>query len=138
LLLLISAAGELMKQIALSLAAVLTVSTAASAQQAPVGPPANTIQEMGAALWSCWVPPPDTQNFQVTIRFSLKRSGEVLGKPMITYSTFNGTEQEQRIIIDRILASLEACTPVNITPALGGAIAGRILTMTFSSPSTQA
>ncbi|RDI60006.1 hypothetical protein [Microvirga subterranea] len=127
-----------MKQLAFGLTAVLLASTAAVAQQAPVGPPVNTLQEMGTALWSCWTPPPDTQNFQVTIRFSLKRSGEVLGKPMITYSTFNGTDEEQRIIMDRILASLDACTPVNLTPALGGAVAGRMLIMTFTSPSTKA
>ena len=127
-----------MKQLAFGLAAVLLASTAAVAQQAPAGPPVNTLQEMGTALWSCWTPPPDTQNFQVTIRFSLKRSGEVLGKPTITYSTFNGTNEEQRIIMDRILASLDACTPVNLTPALGGAVAGRMLIMTFTSPSTKA
>jgi hypothetical protein len=57
---------------------------------------------------------------------------------MITYSTFNGTLEEQRIIMDRILSALDACMPVNLTPALGGAIAGRLLTMTFTSPSTKA
>lgn len=127
-----------MKQLATGLAAVLLASTTCAAQQAPVGPQVNTLQEMGAALWSCWTPPPDTQNFQVTIRFSLKRNGDVLGKPMITYSTFNGTLEEQRIIMDRILSALDACMPVNLTPALGGAIAGRLLTMTFTSPSTKA
>lgn len=127
-----------MKQLAFGFVAVLLASTAAAAQKAPVGPPVDTLQEMGTALWSCWTPPPDTQNFQVTIRFSLKRNGEVLGRPMITYSTFNGTDEEQRIIMDRILASLDACTPVNLTPALGGAVAGRMLIMTFTSPSTKA
>ena len=101
------------------------------AQEKRAGPPANTLREMGAALWSCWFPPAGTQNFQVTIIFSFKRNGEVLGKPRITYSTFNGDVEEQRRIMGLILTSLEACTPVAVTPELGGAIAGRPFTMTF-------
>ena len=86
------------------------------AQEKRAGPPANTLREMGAALWSCWFPPAGTQNFQVTIIFSFKRNGEVLGKPRITYSTFNGDVEEQRRIMGLILTSLEACTPVAVTP----------------------
>ena len=73
------------------------------AQEKRAGPPANTLREMGAALWSCWFPPAGTQNFQVTIIFSFKRNGEVLGKPRITYSTFNGDVQEQQRIMGLIL-----------------------------------
>jgi hypothetical protein len=68
---------------------------------------------------------------------SFNRNGEVLGKPRITYSTFNGDRAEQMRIMGLILTSLEACTPVNVTPALGAAIAGRAFTMTFTSPSTE-
>ncbi len=57
------------------------------------------------------VPPRRTQNFQVTISFSFKRNGEVLGKPRITYSTFNGDVQEQKRIMGLILTSLEALHP---------------------------
>jgi hypothetical protein len=126
-----------MKQFVVGLAVALSTPSLGLAQQAPAGPPVNTLQEMGAALWSCWTPPPGTQNFEVTIRFSLKRSGDVLGKPRITFSTFNGDPQEQRLIMNMILSSLEMCTPVNVTPGLGAAVAGRILTMTFASPSTE-
>ncbi|MFC4174427.1 hypothetical protein ACFOYU_20645 [Microvirga sp. GCM10011540] len=127
-----------MKRFLVGLALSALGITSAISQQAPVGPPVNTIRKMGEALWSCWNPPPDTQNFQVTIRFSFKRNGEVLGKPRITYSTFNGDVEERKIIMSRILASLDACTPLNVTPELGGAIAGQIFTMTFTSPSTKA
>ena len=125
-----------MKRLVVGFALSLFAATASVAQQPPAGPPVNTLREMGVALWSCWSPPSGTQNFQVTVTFSFKRSGEVLGKPRITYSTFNGDVEEQKRIMGLVLSSLEACTPVNITPELGGAIAGQIFTMTFSSPST--
>jgi hypothetical protein len=126
-----------MKRFVAGLALTLLVIAPADAQEKPVGPPVNTLREMGAALWSCWFPPAGTQNFQVTIIFSFKRNGDVLGKPRITYSTFNGDVQEQKRIMGLILTSLEACTPVAVTPELGGAIAGRPFTMTFESPSTK-
>jgi ABC-type sugar transport system substrate-binding protein len=126
-----------MKRLVIGLAAAFLVLTPAAAQQPPARPQINTLREMGEALWSCWSPPPDTQNFQVTIRFSFKRDGQVLGKPRITYSTFNGDVSEQRIIMSKILDSLDECTPLNVTSELGGAIAGRIFTMTFTSPSTE-
>jgi hypothetical protein len=126
-----------MNYLVIVLASVLLGTSSSGAQQASVRSSVNTLEELGSALWSCWTPPPDTQNFQVTVRFSFKRTGEVLGTPRIAYSTFNGSEDEQRWIMQRILASLDACTPLNVTPALGGAIAGRIFTMTFTSPSTR-
>lgn len=126
-----------MKCLMTGAALALMAALPAHAQQAPMGPPVNTLQEMGAALWSCWFPPAGTQNFQVTISFSFKRNGDVLGKPRITYSTFNGYVEEQKRIMGLILSSLDACTPVAVTPTLGAAIAGRPFTMTFTSPSTK-
>jgi hypothetical protein len=110
--------------------AILTMPVAA--QAAPAGLPVNTLKEMGPALWACWRPPASVGNFQVTVVFALKRNGAVLGKPRITYATFNGNAEEQRRIMAAILDALEACTPVNVSDALGGAIAGRIFTMTFT------
>lgn len=94
-------------------------------------PEVNTLREIGPALYACWSPPAYTQNYQVTVIFSLKRSGEILGKPKITFSKFNGDTEEQKQILQSILQALDECTPLRVTPALGAAIAGRIFTMTF-------
>jgi len=109
----------------------LLVSTCDSALAGPI----NTLQEIGPALSACWNQPPGTQNFEVTVSFSLKRNGEVLGKPRITFSHFNGDRDEQKLILDSILQALDECTPLNLTPSLGGAVAGRIFTITFAPPS---
>ncbi len=103
-----------------------------AAHAAPPGPPVDTLDAMGRALSACWRPPEHVGRFRVTVTFALKRSGEVLGRPRITYSTFDGGSDERRLIVGAILQALDDCTPVNVTGALGGAIAGRIFTMTFA------
>jgi hypothetical protein len=111
------------------------LSVSAAGQGAPLRPPVNTLQEIGPALFACWRPPADAQNFEVTVRLSFKRSGEVLGKPMITFSRFNGELDDQKRILGAVLAGLAACTPLNLTPSFGEAIAGRIFTLRFTPPS---
>ncbi|MBM6594275.1 hypothetical protein [Microvirga pudoricolor] len=108
------------------------VSCLAAPAQAQTTGPANTLQDMRPALWACWQPPEGVSHFQVTVVFTLTRSGSVLGKPRITYSRFSGDADEQRRIMSAILGALDACTPVNVTDSLGGAIAGRPFTMTFT------
>src|SRR3954464_61358 len=104
-----------------------------SGQTAPP-PPINTLQEIGPALTACWKPPSAVQNYEVTIRLSFKRSGEVLGKPMITFSQFSGDTADQKRILASILAGLAECTPLNLSPGLGGAVAGRIFTLRYAPP----
>lgn len=109
-----------------------------SEQRPPSRAPINTLQEIGPALYACWKPPADVQSFEVTVRLSFKRDGEVLGKPMITFSRFNGDGIEQQRIVAAILTALAECTPLNLTPSLGGAIAGRVFTLRFVPPSRRA
>jgi hypothetical protein len=106
-----------------------------SSGQSASHPPINTLQEIGPALTACWRPPSDVPHYEVTIRLSFKRTGEVLGKPMITFSRFNGDTADQKRIIASILAGLAQCTPLNFSPGLGGAIAGRLFTLRFVPPS---
>ena len=119
----------LIRALACSMALLLP---SVAAHAAPPGPPVDTLEAMGRALRACWRPPEHVGRFQVTVTFALRRSGEVLGKPRITYSTFDGGTDERKLIVGAILQALGDCTPVNITGALGGAIAGRIFTMTFT------
>jgi hypothetical protein len=47
----------------------------------------NTIGDLFAELRSCWMPPPADaarQGMQMTVRFSFKRSGEMIGAPRMT------------------------------------------------------
>ena len=97
-------------------------------------PPLNTIQEVFRALEACWIPP-DTNHarpgMQITVLLSFKRSGELNGKPRITYET-PGASEEQRLAYRVAMAeAITRCTPLPFTEALGNALAGRPMTMRF-------
>jgi hypothetical protein len=50
----------------------------------------NTLRELITAIHQCWTPPPVDHGFaemEVTMRFSLKSTGEILGEPRITFVT---------------------------------------------------
>jgi len=99
----------------------------------PAGP-LNTIAEVFAALEACWIPPPLEQarpGMQITVLVSFKRSGEILGKPRITYETPGASDDERVAYRVAMAQALSRCAPLRFTDALGGALAGRLLTIRF-------
>lgn len=119
-------------------AAVLAAGANASAQEPGEGQqpaaPLNTIAEVFAALEACWIPPGLEQaraGMQITVMLSFKRNGELLGKPRITYETPGASDDERMSYRVAMAQALRRCTPLRFTDALGGALAGRPLTMRF-------
>jgi hypothetical protein len=53
----------------------------------------------------------------------------LLGKPRITHSYLLGDIDEQKAFVADAIGALAMCLPVNITDGLGGAIAGRPLSL---------
>lgn len=99
--------------------------------------PISTLQEIGPALTACWEPPVDAPVAEVTVRLSLKRDGDMLGEPRITYSRLVGDPEDQKRFVASVLAGIAACLPLNITDGLGGSVAGRIFTIRFQSGARQ-
>ncbi|HWF93799.1 MAG TPA: hypothetical protein VG291_02445 [Xanthobacteraceae bacterium] len=119
-------------------AAVLAAGANVSAQEPGEGQqpaaPLNTIAEVFAALEACWIPPGLEQaraGMQITVMLSFKRNGELLGKPRITYETPGASDDERMSYRVAMAQALRRCTPLRFTDALGGALAGRPLTMRF-------
>ena len=88
---------------------LVVLSTSAAAQDGPARSPINTLREIGPALFACWTPPSEAQLFQVTIRLSFRHTGEVIGKPAITFSQFSGDMADQKRIVGSILRALAWC-----------------------------
>jgi hypothetical protein len=89
--------------------------------------PANTLREMAARLGACLKSTADVEGSQITIVFALKRDGALLGKPRISYSRLPGDADERTRFVAGVARALEKCLPLDLTPALGGAVAGRPL-----------
>ena len=93
-----------------------------------------TIGDLFAALRSCWSPPPADaarQGMQMTVRFSFKRSGEIIALPRMTYATAGAPADVRATYLKAINASLDACVPLKFTGGLGGALAGRPIAIRY-------
>jgi hypothetical protein len=94
----------------------------------------DTIGDLFAALRSCWSPPPADnarQGMQMTVRFSFKRSGDIIATPRVTYATAGVPADVRDTYLKAINASLNACVPLKFTDGLGGALAGRPIAIRY-------
>jgi hypothetical protein len=94
----------------------------------------DTIGDLFAALRSCWSPPATErarEGMQMSVRFSFKRSGEMIGAPRLTFATAGISTDTRAAYLKAIDASLEACLPLKFTGGLGGALAGRPIAIRY-------
>jgi hypothetical protein len=94
----------------------------------------DTIGDLFAELRSCWSPPPADaarEGMQMSVRFSFKRSGEIIGAQRLTYATAGVSPDIRETYLKAINASLGACVPLKFTGGLGGALAGRPIAIRY-------
>ena len=94
----------------------------------------DSIGDLFAALRSCWTPPPADdarEGMQMSVRFSFKRTGEIIAAPRLTFSTAGVPAETRATYLKAINASLEACMPLKFTGGLGGALAGRPIAIRY-------
>ena len=93
-----------------------------------------TIADLFAALRSCWSPPPADsarEGMQMSVRFSFKRTGEIIATPRLTFATAGVSADTRATYLKAINASLDACEPLKFTSGLGGALAGRPIAIRY-------
>jgi hypothetical protein len=67
----------------------------------------------------------------MSVRFSFKRSGEIIGTPRLTFATAGVPADTRATYLKAINASLGACAPLKFTGGLGGALAGRPIAIRY-------
>jgi hypothetical protein len=112
----------------------LTVQTGSTGgAHAPEGP-VNSLRDLFAALRACWEPPPLNEvrhGMQMSVRFSFKRTGELVAPPHVTYTIAAADTEARRVYGQAIDQALERCTPMPFSPQMGAAIAGRPIAIRF-------
>jgi hypothetical protein len=94
----------------------------------------DTIGDLFSALRSCWSPPPAEsarEGMQMSVRFSFKRSGEIIAAPRVTFATVGAPAEVRDTYFRAIRASLDACMPLKFSGGLGGALAGRPIAIRY-------
>lgn len=96
--------------------------------------PLDTIGDLFAALRSCWAAPdPEVARagMEMSIRFSIKRDGDLVGPPRLTYTTPAASSDTRAVYRRAVDDALARCVPLPLSKGLGGAIAGRPLMVRF-------
>jgi len=112
-------------------ALVLVACATNAAAQAPQGQ-INTLNELGAALRACWIPPwldRSRAGMQLTVQMSFRLNGELFGKPKITFESSGAPDDERLAYRIAVADMLKRCASLPFTDALGNAVAGRPFTM---------
>ena len=108
------------------------VSGPASAEDAR-GPLLSTLDDLGRhVVRACRDPRLEAAGIAVTVRFSLRADGTLLGRPKVTkVEAPPGVSDPPEVYEREAEAALLTCTPVPITAGLGRALAGRTLLHRF-------
>jgi hypothetical protein len=94
----------------------------------------DRLDQIGPALRRCWQPPTlDTQSggASASVRFSLRRDGTLFGQPRVTWEMRRAPPGLRERFTDSLMRAVRDCTPMRLSPGLGGSIAGRPITIRF-------
>jgi hypothetical protein len=67
----------------------------------------------------------------MSVRFSFKRTGEPVAAPRVTYASSEAAAEVRGIYRRAVDATLERCTPMPFSKEMGGAVAGRPVSIRF-------
>jgi hypothetical protein len=100
---------------------------------APAVTRVDSLRGISEAVRSCWQRPAGSgfSGQEITIRVAFKRSGEVLGRPKITYYKPGGDVEQRERFTRSVEEAFMRCSPLPFTETLGRAVAGRIFTFRF-------
>lgn len=93
--------------------------------------PAATGDEMFDAIYACWLPPEDSADLGVRLRFILRKDGELRGKVVVTWVKPQEDSPRRRAFIESAIEAVNRATPVPFTEEFGSKIAGKVLEPRF-------
>src|ERR1700760_1929187 len=94
----------------------------------------DNLKELFARIGSCWrIPARATALIDITVMVSFDRSGNILGKPKITYESDQATDNDRVLYRIAVMEALQRCTPMPFTEGMAGASAGRPVTILFKN-----
>lgn len=99
--------------------------------------PLNTMNEVGTALQNCWSPPSDAAKGAVTLQFSFKRDGSLIGPPKATSIRVEGDADKRQQLVQAAIDAIQKCLPLTFAPKLADGMAGTVFTLQLASPKQQ-
>lgn len=120
---------------------VFGISLVALAIGQPVGKlsaePLNTMADVGSALQHCWEPPSGAAKGSITLQFSFKRDGSLIGPPKATSIRVDGDADQRKQLVQAATNAVQKCMPLVFAPQLADGMAGTLFTLQLASPKQQ-
>ena len=95
--------------------------------------PVDTLNGLFAQFRACLRLPAAMPPAEVTLRFSLRRDGALVGRPHVSFARLPAQAEGKRAVLEAVAAAFDRCFPARITDSLGAAVAGRPLTLRLIS-----
>src|SRR5262245_27274010 len=117
-----------------SLALTITSRDAGPVKTPSPDAPIESISDLFAALRACWDPPAGDRaqdGTQMSVRFSFRRSGELMAPPFVTYTSRGTKAEAKQTWRQAINAALDRCAPMPLSKNFAAAIAGRPISVRF-------
>lgn len=96
--------------------------------------PVQTLDEMFAAIYGCWTPPPESAEMGVALRFMLLRDGQLKGKIVVDWIRPHDDSPAREAFVQSAMEAVRRASPVPLGEALQRTIPGRVLRQKFSLP----
>ena len=116
--------------------AICGISLVASLSSA-MAAPLNTMDEVGAAILACRNAPAGSKGSFVTLSFSFKRDGTLIGPPRPSGISVAGDAEAKKQFVDAAIDAVQRCVPLEFAPALAAGIGGQVFTLQFTSQDNQ-
>ena len=110
-----------------ALVALLLLTSPALAQEQP----ANTLQELFSQIDGCMGPLNLHHDTQISVRFSIRRDGSLIGTPRVTYLRTPKDQADRDEDLKAVADAFNRCLPAKITTELGNAIAGQMFVFSY-------
>ena len=105
-------------------------------EEPPITPTrVDSLKDLFDRLHNCWRPPPASKANpeDITVVFSLERSGNIFGQPKITYESETASDNDRLLYRIAVMEALQRCTPMPFTEGMAGAVAGRPFRILFAN-----
>ena len=99
----------------------------------PAAGQVNTIKDVFKRLFGCWRPPSAAvaTPMDITVIVSFNRSGEIMGRPRITYESRRSSDSDRLAYRVAVMEALQRCSPMPFTESMAGAVAGHPFAVQF-------
>ena len=100
----------------------------------------SSVAQVVARLSKCFKPPqlpPDHPGLEIGFLVTFNRTGDILGKPRITYESEYASDNDRLLYRTALAEALQRCAPLPFTESLGNAVAGRPLRVKFDNRRTK-